>query len=442
MNINKSTLNTKYKHIFFILHICMGMTSISHAKILTWKDNIPSSLSQFQNNPEQLAHLAQDKIVIYTLPATKTSLPTLKTDPNPIANFTTAAVVVPVSPSAVEKTIGNYAEYVGLYPTLKSAKILERSGNITQVKYKVSIPTPIPVLNFNEDVTFQHQLDKNSLASIVIDAPIPYGVGKIEWFRLAENKTLITLTQWGDLNHPKGFVFSKIMNAVPEAKLGIPSGTNTFILESLRKRFSANTKTTTLSAGEFPQVYLSPAQLEKVSQLSQNTQHPVSFVHLPSSVPYKHSNENLRFVTTYQYYSQSPQQLQKWTQPNAYKMLFPRQIKSIKTTALEHGSQDAEFKVSVGLGVINIPFHFKMNFNYPNATSNAFYANGGDLKYIKGTTEFNAHAKGTLLKMVTAMKIDEKAPFLIRAARSLPYHDVLPTVGGNVVFAEKIKAKN
>lgn len=90
----------------------------------------------------------------------------------------------------------------------------------------------------------------------------------------------------------------------------------------------------------------------------------------------------MRFVTTYQYYAKSPQQLQKWTQPNSYQSLFPRQIKSIKTSDLVNNNQNADFKVSVGLGVITIPFDFKLNFKYPSNTANEFYANGGDLKFL------------------------------------------------------------
>lgn len=416
----------------------LSISGNTQAQIIAWKDNIPSSLHAFQNHPEQLANLAQDKIIIFSHPASKTFIPTLKNNPNPTATFTSSAIVLPVNSAIVAKTLSNYSAYVGLYPTLKSAKILEQAGNITQVKYKVSIPTPIPVLNFNEDITFQHQLSANSLSSLVIDAPIPYGVGKLEWFSLGENKTLVTLTQWGDLNQPKGFLFKKILNAVPEAKLGIPSGTNAFILESLRKRFGVN-KVTALNAGQFPQVQLSASQLDKVSQLSQSSNQAVSFIHLPTTVPYQHGPENMRFVTTYQYYSQSPNQLQKWTQPTSYQSLFPRQVKSITTSPISNKNQNAEFKVNVGLGVINIPFDFKMNFNYPTTTENQFYANGGDLKYLKGQMQFNTHQQGTLLKMTTSVKIDDKAPFILRAARSLPYHEMLPAVGGNVVFAQKIK---
>lgn len=425
--------------ILFIFTYLLTINCVATAKLIVWKDNIPSSLSPFQNNPDALAQLTQDKIMVFAHPTTKTFLPTLTKNPNPLVRFTTAAVIVPVSSNTVEKTIRDYGQYPRIYPTLKSAKILEQDGAISQVRYKVSIPTPIPILNFNETIVFQHQMEQNSLASIVVDAPIPFGLGKIEWFALDHNKTLVTLTQWGDLDQPKGLLIRKIMQAIPEAKLGIPSGTNVFIMEALAQHFKATYKLHTLGPDMLAEHTLSKTQINQIAQLSKNAQHPVSFVHSPQRVTFAHGAENMRFVTTYQYYSQSPQQLQKWTQPQHYAALFPRQVKSVKITPGENQSQNADFNVRMGLGVINIPFRFKLNFSFPTATSNIFYANGGDLKLIKGQTQFNPHAQGTLLKMTTTLKIDESAPFLIRAARSLPYHDLLPTVGGNVVFAQKIK---
>ena len=418
--------------------VILSISQFSQAQIMTWKDNIPSSLQPFHNNPQLLANLAQNRIVIYAHPSTKTFIPTATQNPNPNVTFTSSAIVVPVSSDVVANTLGNYEQYVGLFPTLKSAKVVEKSGNITQMKYKVSIPTPIPVLNFNEEIRFQHQFTQNSLASIVIDAPIPYGVGKFEWFSLSDQKTLVTLTQWGDLNQPKGFLFRKILTAIPEAKLGIPSGTNAFILESLRRKLTSDS-ITNLSAEQLPSPQLNPQQLELIAQVSKNAQQPVSLIHPSANVQYPHGRESMRFVTTYQYYPQTPQQLQKWTQPAAYQALFPRQIKSIKTADLSNNTQNAEFKISVGLGVITIPFNFKLNFKYPTATANAFYANGGDLKYLKGQMQFDANQTGTLLKMTTAVKIDDQAPFLLKAMRSLPYHDLLPSVGANTVFAQKIR---
>lgn len=427
-----------YRGITSCALLILGFTVQAQAKIITWKDNIPSSLQPFQNNAQQLANLAQDKIIIYAHPAVKTFVPTDSKNPNPTATFTSSAIVLPMSSAAVAKTLSQYDQYVGLFPTLKSAKLLEKSGNISQIKYKISIPTPIPVLNFNEDVIFQHQLGNNSLSSIVIDAPIPYGIGKFEWFSLGDNKTLVTLTQWSDLNQPKGFLFSQILKAVPEAKLGIPGGTNAFILESLRKKV-INLKTTTLSPGEVAQTQLNKAQLDKLVQVSRNSQQPVSFIHGLSSVPYQHGRENLRFVTSYQYNPLNKQQLQKWLKPNAYQAIFPRQIKKINITDESSTSQNTDIKVSVGLGVITIPFDFKLNFKYPDASSNQFHANGGDLKYVKGQMGLHSLSQGTLFQLTSAVKIDDQAPFLLRAVRSLPYHDLLPAVGANHVFLLKVK---
>lgn len=238
-----------YLNISLVLLI--GISQISFAKLVTWSDNIPSALKPFDNNAQQIAAIAQDNILIYAHPATKTSLPTLNKQPQPIAKFSTAAIVVPVSSQEVAKTLSHYTQYVGLFPTLKSAKVIETAGPVSQLKYRISIPTPIPVLNFNEDVVMQHQIGQNSISTMVIDGPIPYALGKFEWFNLADNKTLVTLTQWGDLNQPQGFLFKKILNAFPEVKLAIPNGSSAFVLEALKNKYTAK-KVTALNAGQLP----------------------------------------------------------------------------------------------------------------------------------------------------------------------------------------------
>ncbi|MBJ9986180.1 SRPBCC family protein [Acinetobacter sp. S40] len=414
-------------------------SSSSSAQFFTWNENIPSSLAVFQQDPQQLANFAQNNIVIYAHPYTKTNVPTQKKNPQPNVQFVSAAIVVPVSTQEVAKVLTDYSHYVGLFPTLKSAKIEEKSGSITRVKYKVQIPTPIPVLNFNEDISMQHQVGTNSVASLITDAPVPYGIGKFEWFNLGPQKTLITLTQWGDLNQINGFLLRKILSAVPDAKLGIPIGSNAFILESLKRKWM-KTQATVLEAGQVPPLQLNSNQIRKINDLSRSTGYPVSFIQPSSTVPYPHGRETMRFTTTYQYYAKTPQQLQNWLNPASFQTLFPRQIKKVELTSATPQQQDANFRVSVGLGVINIPFNFKMRFNI-DSTQSQYSAIGGDLRFVKGEMQLLPQSNGTLFKMTSAAKIDEKAPFLLRAMRSLPYHDMLPAAGGNAVFSLKIKEK-
>lgn len=78
----------------------------------------------------------------------------------------------------------------------------------------------------------------------------------------------MTVTQWGDLNQPQGFLFSKILNALPEAKLGIPAGTNAFLLEALQQRFKYPAAIALNTA--VPQVQLSNQQTQKLPSSVRN----------------------------------------------------------------------------------------------------------------------------------------------------------------------------
>lgn len=412
----------------------------AYASLIQWKPQIPSSISQFQSNPQTLAEFARNNIVIYAHPTQSISLPTMKYGQKVSGKYYSAAVVVPASSKNVARLLQNYSNYAGLFPTLKHAKILEQRGAIARVKYSVHIPTPIPVLNFRESVIMQHQIEGNSITSLVLDAPVPYGTGKLEWFELAPNQTLITVTQWGDLNHTKGFLLSKILSALPDAKLGIPAGTNGFLLEALQRRFKTSVALPLNTS--LPNANLTQTQIQKVVQISQSSQEPVSFILPAQKTPYAHGDEIMRFSTSYQYYAQSPAQLQSWLTAPAFQQLFPRQVKDLKIKQINQKQLDADYKISVGLGVIHIPFDFKMRFDFPNALQNQFHATGGDLKLVRGAMTLSPLKQGSLLNVTSALKIDDEAPFLLRAMRNFPYHDMLPAIGGNTVFTLKIQQMN
>lgn len=427
--------------IIMVLVFLSGLSiSTSWAKFVQWQPQIPSSLDLFNGNAKALANLAGDHIVIFAHPSQQISLPTMKAGQKVVGKFQSAAVVVPTNSKNVARLLSNYPNYAGLFPTLKSAEVLQQQGSTSQVEYRIHIPTPIPVLNFKETVVMQHQIQHNSINSLVLEAPVPFGAGKIEWFEIDAQHTLISVTQWGDLNQPKGFLFSKILNALPDAKLGIPAGTNGFLLESLQRRFKAFSSET-LAANQLPELKLNASQIDKVTQLSQSSKEPVSFILTAQRVPFGQNYEVMRFSTSFQYYAQEPSSLQRWINVSSFKHLFPRQVKHMQVQKINPHLMDADYKISVGLGVINIPFDFKMRFNYPDLLQNQYTATGGDLKFVRGAMHIRPLQQGSLLQLTSAVKIDDKTPFLLRAMRSMPYHDMLPALGGNTVFALKVKQK-
>ena len=128
-----------YLNGFICTAIFFSITQSCFAQIITWNDNIPSALQPFQNNPQLLASYTQNNIFIYPHPNTKTNVPTLKSNSQPSVSFTSAALIVPANVQQVAKTLTNFNQYVGLFPTLKSAKTLEQSGNIIKMKYNLKI---------------------------------------------------------------------------------------------------------------------------------------------------------------------------------------------------------------------------------------------------------------------------------------------------------------
>lgn len=426
-------------HTRLIALLCSLLLPVSAwASLVRWTGKMPGSLQGYGSSAEQLAALTGDGILIYAHAAQPIQLPTFASTKR--GKFYSAAVVLPVPSHKVAALLSDYSGYAQLFPTLKSAKMLEQRQHISQVKYRIHIPTPIPVLNFKDDVILQHQRTDNSIETLVIDAPIPYGAGKIEWFALSAHQTLVTVTHWGDLAQPKGFLFRTILNALPDAKLGLPAGTNAFILEALQRKFKSTTPRA-LPAGDVPAPELSVSQMNKIRQISQKSQEPVSFILPAYQVSYGAKQEIMRFSSSYQYYAQPASKLKPWLEPQAYQHLFPRQIKKVHIQQPSARQLDANYKISVGLGVIQIPFDFKLRFQAQGALEQQFQAVGGDLRYVQGGMQILPQAKGSLLNVTSAMNIDAQAPFLLRAMRSMPYHELLPALGGNTVLTLKIQQK-
>ncbi len=416
----------------------------AYASLLSWTDPTPNALAPFQNNSKYVAELAAQDILIYSHPAQKISFNStngMRTYNS--AQFSSAALVVNAPIDQVASTLKNYNSYVGLFPTLKKATTLESNNQDTMVKYRISIPTPIKVLNFNEDATLQHRIGNNSLSTIVVDSPFLYGMGKLEWFALDKTRTLVTITQWADVNSTKGFLINTLLKAMPEIKDGIPYGSNTFILESLNRKFNGKANVTTLGAGQLPTKNLNKNQYQQVIQLSQKTGQPVSFIHTPAAVPYKHGNETLRFTTSYQYFKSPTTTSAQLLDAKTYQTLFPKLVRSIDMINIDDRTNDAVFNVRAGLGVITIPFNLRLRFTDLNAQSKDMDAVGGDLKFVRSRMFILPYGTGSVWKIVGGGKIDDSAPFLLRAMRSLPYHDVLPSaVIASVINAQAKRKMN
>lgn len=426
------------------LLIIIAMTSVhTYAKPVSWIDpQIPSALAPFAGQASALATLAERNILIYQHPKQATATPTARSVRRyQNVSFNSTALVVSATPREVRQLLSDYRNYVGLFPTLTEAKPLSNQGGISQMQYRIQVPVPIPLLSFDEKIILQHQLEEHRLSTLMIDSPIQYGLGQFEWFGLPNGKTLVTLTQWGDLNAPKGFIVTTLLKALPEVKLGIPNGVGAFVLESIRRHYDPDLVLGSVSTAQkiIPKHTLSATQTEQIKQLIQHSGgQAVVFAHPPVWLKTAKRPEKLFFSTSYAQINASPKTIfDTLAAPNRYQQLF-RQIKKITLKPNSDGSTDASIRVGLGLGVITIPYQIELRTQQVNDNTAVYQANGGDIEFLHGRLSTQPWtARSSLVSMTSGGKLGEDAPFLLSIGKSLPYADMLPSIGASPIFIER-----
>ncbi len=430
--------------VLVVSAIMLTISTATQAKILTWIDpQIPSALAPFDGQASRLASLAEQNILVFQQPKQATATPTV----NGIrryqnVSFNTSALVVSATPSEVRKLLSDYTRYVGLFPSLTEAQPLSSQDNISQVQYRIQIPVPVPLLSVDEKIILQHQLSDQRLSTLVIDSPVQYGLGQFEWFALPNGKTLVTLTQWGDLNSPKGFLFTTLLKALPEAKLGVPNGVGAFVLESLRRRFDPDPSVGTVYPMPqiVPQHMLSSTQTQQVKQLIQRSGgQSVVFAHPPVWLRTAKRPEKLFFSTSYAHIKASPEiMFAHLAEPSRYQKLF-RQIKKIDLRPNTDQTTDVNIRIGLGLGVIYIPYQVKLRTQKANPTTAVYQANGGDIEFLNGRLQAQAwDSHSSLVSMTSGGKIGDNAPFLISIGKAMPYADMLPSIGAAPILIERV----
>ncbi len=444
-------------NILLIMLMMGRMSFASTPDLVKWTDPTPSALQPFDGNAEALAELAGSSLLFYPQPKKTITLPYNK-GPKTYANvqYVTGAIVVAANCDQVEKLLSDYVGYSKLFPKITEAVIqtneqqgdLAHDGNSqnqassrTIVQYNMRIKIPIPLLSFNENILLQHERTRNSISTLILDSPIQYGSGKFEWFPLKNGKTLVTLTQWGDLDRPKGFLVSTILSAMPEIKTAIPNSVEGFVLESLRQHFEPNFAAKALPIENIiPVMNLTNEQESQVIKLLKQGG-VVQFNHQPVWLAKKDRAEKLWFVSSF-YNMPAPLIKTKdaFTNPKNFPSIY-RQVRSVTSTPLADNGSQNDIKVGLGLGVISIPMHIQMAYQPESSNNGArFNTTGGDVEFIQGRFQFKSlDNKNTLVGLTAGSHLGDNPPFLLRISKNLPYSDYLPTVGSAAVVFDKAR---
>ena len=124
------------KYLIFTIAV---LPLCTYAKLVDWQDPTPSALAPFNNSAKQVANVANDDIFIYShVPKAIQYTDKAGSRSYKSAQYSSAALVVNATPEQVYNTLKNYSGYVGLFPTLKKAKVLESNKADTLAQEEIS----------------------------------------------------------------------------------------------------------------------------------------------------------------------------------------------------------------------------------------------------------------------------------------------------------------
>ncbi|WP_162818138.1 SRPBCC family protein [Aquirhabdus parva] len=436
--------------------LSLGLASVlltsAHAdtpKFVSWNDPTPSALQPFDGNPDAVADMAGQSLFFYPQARKTITLPYTR-GPKSYANvqYYTGAIVVSASPDQVAKALSDFSGYQKLFPKMTESTVQAQEGDVNDpngsvksiVKYHLLIKIPFPFLTFDEDVLIQHERKNNSISTLILKSSIQYGTGRFEWFPLKNGKTLVTLTQWGDLDHPVGFLVSTVLSAMPEIKQAIPSGIEGFVLESLRQRFNPDTQQTPLPLSNIvPTMTMTSNQEATLYKLLQQGG-TVQFSHRPVWLATAVRPEKLYFVSSFYHMPASLDQMKEaFATPKNFPEIY-RQVRKVTSTPLADGSTQNDVKIALGLGILSIPMHLNLIYKAESELATRLYSTGGDIEFVQGRITLKPTSNKTTLVNITAGgKLGEHPPFLLKLGKSLPYYDYLSTAGTAPVIFEKAR---
>ncbi len=102
------------------------------AKILPWKAQIPSALTEFNHDPQALASLTGERILIYAHPTQSIQLPPCQ-QAKKRREVLSASVVIPANVQQLSRLLLNYTNYAGFFQHLNRPKWLSNKASLAKL---------------------------------------------------------------------------------------------------------------------------------------------------------------------------------------------------------------------------------------------------------------------------------------------------------------------
>ncbi len=389
---------------------------------IDWQNPIPT-LAQIGIAPAELAALAGDRLLLFSLPPQDIQVPARgKLRDYPGAVFSGGALVVPAAATEIMAKLTDFPSYASMIPNTTQAQMLATSGPHTLMAYTHSFK--LSVLTFHTHIQLQHTRESDgSLSAHLLDGDIDAAVSRWEAISLGPKKTLLVFLNWADVASAN-LVLQMLMKAQPDLARAAPVGAAFVAMDAFRSLFSPNK----MPAGKLLASPVIPSfpRAEHHPLLSQLTRHgPVILIDAGQWLQDTNGHHCQRFVSV-GCVVDSP--LERAFRDSLQFQRFPEFFPLVQKAVLRGRMPEfsADWQVGIGLGVFSLGVNYRLAYQQPSPTRLNFVRESGDLARIDGCWDWQAiNDHQSLGSMTIGFHIGSEPPLTLRFAQNLPHHDVI-----------------
>ncbi len=396
-------------------------------------------------DPKLVASLAGEGQIVITLKAENIMLWTRKYK-RPIeyknVRIGYAASVVNAPVEKVRATVRDISKVMYM-PLITESKILHKQDNHTMVQYTQVID--MPVIKLKQKFIFQHtEYENGDIAGLLHYGDVGAMVTHFEFFPLTDNKTLIVMAAWQDLE-TAGFAFRMFIKAEPAFKqvlvtMSTVSSVAQYRAAATEIPMASSTQCDVKSLPAKPAIpYLStrkdlPLQaLIKLSELG-----TVQFFHPRQILNFEGKVISMPQVTAVSRINYPTGKVKPvFSDLKSFKEFHPlfRGYESVEET----GKDYSIFKMGFHIGPISLPVETPINEFWIGENIKSFYgtADGHLAPAVYGSEFINIPEDQSSFFVVTlGSQIGDKAPFYLKLLKGVPMSDLMIVGGFTLLTAD------
>ncbi len=441
-------MNTKFISLVLALSLSIA-SSLSLAKkkheIVEWTNPTPT-FSELNLDTQTLSDIiGKGQLIITHAPKDISFWTQGKLKDYQDVRFSSAMIVVDAPTQEVKKVVGKIENYGEFMPQIRKAKIIEEKEHHYLTSYIQQYNMgPFP-LKSKFHWQYSHE-DNGDLSFILHDGDVDGAIGRYEFIELPNDKTLLVLTTWQDLDTAK-LTYRMMIKANADFKATMPAVAAAIVQLQLQNYFKSEQEdifdeSSLPTEPKIPLLTQDPDKLNTLIRLAENG----TLVIIEDKQWYKDPQNDMKvssivFASAVRTMPVAPEVAKPLVLDLRSMKEFTKEIKKVTITDIENGKH-VQAKMKIGLGVVGLSLKFHFDMVEKDDNVRLLLNGGGDMYPMLGAYEFSGFERDgkqhTFGVLTQGGGVSKDAPYMMKLiAKKLPQFDFIRTIFSTLPQIEK-----